>query len=262
MEIVVEYVLIENLLLDTLIFKTTENVLKIKGKFIIFASFLASIFALILPLFHLTSIPSFFVKILFGALLTSIVFKFSSILSFVKIFFVFLFSTFIYGGVATFLTQTFGELSAILLILSIILSYFALKKLSNFLSKRRMVQKVCCDVTIEVDEKKISCKGFLDTGNLLVDPLTERPVSIIGLKLFKEIFGENCLMKLLTKNVDAKNFKLGHYISLDTVAKSEEVLAFEIDKISIDGKENEKAILALSFKNFPSYEMILNGAYV
>ena len=69
-------------------------------------------------------------------------------------------------------------------------------------------------------------------------------------------------MKLLTKNVDVKNFKLGHYISLDTVTKSEDVLAFEIDKISIDGKENEKAILALCLKNFPSYEMILNGAYV
>ncbi len=262
MEIVIEYVLIENLFIDLMIFKTTALVLKIKGRFYFLVSLFASVFALLLPIFHLGSIPSFFVKILFGILLTNLCFKFSTFRSFIKVFLVFIFSTFLYGGVASFITQTFGEVAVLVLLGGVTISYFVTKYIIKFLSKRKLVQNFCYDVELEVGGKRLGCKGFLDTGNLLVDPLTSRPVSIIGLKLFGKIFGEDDMLDLLTKKVDVSKFKLGHYIQLDTVGKGGKVLAFEIDKMLVQGKEVvDCPILALSLKNFSSYEMILNSSF-
>lgn len=263
MEIVIEYVLIENLFIDLMIFKTTALVLKIKGRYFFLVSLFASVFALILPIFHLGSVSSFFVKILFGVLLVNLSFKFSTFRSFLKVFLVFIFSTFLYGGVASFITQTFGEVAVLVLLGGVTLSYFVTKYIVKFLSRRKQVQNFCYDVELEVSGRRLNCKGFLDTGNLLRDPLTSRPVSIIGLKLFTQIFGEDSMLELLTKKVDVSKFKLGHYISLDTVGKSDKVLAFEIDKMFVEGREvADCPILALSFKDFPSYEMILNSTFV
>ena len=47
MEIVIEYVLIQNLFIDLMIFKTTALVLKIKGRYLFLVSLFASVFALI-----------------------------------------------------------------------------------------------------------------------------------------------------------------------------------------------------------------------
>ena len=70
------------------------------------------------------------------------------------------------------------------------------------------------------------------------------------------------MLDLLTKKVDVSKFKLGHYIQLDTVGKGGKVLAFEIDKMFVQGKEVvDCPILALSLKNFSSYEMILNSSF-
>ena len=263
MEIVIEYVFLQNLFIDLMIFKTTELVLKIKGRHFFLVSIMASLFALILPIFNLAGYASFFIKILFGILLTNLCFKFSSFLSFIKIYLVFLFSTFIYGGVASFITQTFGEVTMFILLAGVAMAYFIVRYIIKFLSRRKVVQNFCYDVELEIDGKSLSCKGFLDTGNFLIDPLTSRPVSIIGLKLFSKLFGESGALELLTKKVDVKKFKLGHYIHLDTVGKGDKVLAFEIDKMVVMGKEIiDRPMLALAYKNFQSYEMILNSSFV
>ncbi len=263
MEIVVEYVLLENVLIDLMIFKTTSMVLKIKGRFLFLISLFASVVALILPIFHLGKLPLFFIKILLGILLANMAFKFSSFRSFIKVFLVFLFSTFLYGGVVAFIQQSFGEIATLIILGVVILTYFILKYLIKFLNKRKAVQNLCYDVELEVEGKRVRCKGFLDTGNLLIDPLTNRPVSIIDLNLFSKIFGQEKTIELLTKKVDVSKFTFGHFIHLDTVGKGDKVLTFEIDRMSVSGKEVvDKPMLALTYKNFSSYEMILNSSFV
>lgn len=262
MEIVVEYVLVENILIDMMIFKTTSLALGVKGRFFFLISLFASVFALVLPIFHLEKIPMFFVKVLFGILLTNMAFKFSSLRAFLKVFLVFLLTTFLYGGIAAFVLQSFGDILTIVLLAIIAVFYFVIKHLLKFMAKRKKVMALCCDVELEFKGKRVACKGFLDTGNFLTDPLTSRPVSIIDLNLFSKIFGQEKMVELLTRKVDISNFESGHFINISTVGKSDKVLAFEIDKMKIGGKEiGEKPMLALSFQNFSSYEMILNSSY-
>lgn len=259
MEIVVEYVLLQNLFIDLFIFKTTEKILKIKGRFFFLISLFASVFALILPLFHISGAWSMVLKAFFGILLCSLAFKFEKISSFLKIYVVFMFVTFLYGGVATFFVQSVGQIHTLIMLGIIFVAYLIMQYAVKFVNKRKNVENCCTEVILKNGEKELNCKGFLDTGNLLVDPLTNRPICIISWKLFSHLETGVDLEDVLRKKVE--KLPLAHYVMLDTVGKKSKVLAFEIDKLKAHGKEVEKPILALCFKNFPNYEIILHSSF-
>lgn len=260
MEIIVEYTLLQNFIIDFLIFKTTAKVLRVKCHFIILASILGAIVALISPLFNLSKIGEFLLKMFLAVLLVSITFSYKKFSSFLKIYLTFFFCTFLYGGVCAFFVQTFGQLSTVIILSIIIVTYFVLGYLIKFVNKRKEIEKFCLEVKLLNEGKTCECKGFLDTGNLLSDPITNKPVNLISYKLFRELFNVD-IADILTKKIDMKNLKFAHYINLGTVADSSKVLAFEIDKIVVGEKEQEKPVLALCLKNFKSYEMILHNSF-
>lgn len=260
MEIVVEYVLIQNFIIDFLIFKTTSLILRVKCHFITLASLLGAIVALILPIFNLDTVAEFFVKLFLAVVLVSLTFSYSKLSSFLKIYLTFFFCTFLYGGVCAFFVQSFGQLHTLIILGIVFVAYFIFRYLYKFINKRKEIENFCFEVKLENDGKECSCKGFLDTGNLLSDPLTNRPVSLISYKLFKQLFNIE-LDDILLNKIDMKNLKYAHYISLGTLSSSSKVLAFEIDKIMVGEKETERPMLALCLKNFKSYEMILHNSF-
>lgn len=260
MEIVIEYTLLQNFIIDFLIFKTTSLVLRAKCRFVFLASILGAVVALIIPIFNLSGVAEFFLKLFLAVILVSLTFPYSKFSSFIKIYLCFFFCTFLYGGICAFFVQSFGQLHALLFLVIVIVTYLIFKYLFRFINKRKEIENFCFEVKLENEGKKCACKGFLDTGNLLSDPLTNRPVSLISYKLFNKLFNVE-LSDILTNNLDTKNLKFAHYINLGTVSSSGKVLAFEIDKIVIGDKALEKPILALCLKNFKSYEMILNSSF-
>lgn len=262
MEIVVEYVFLQNLFIDYLIFKTTAGILRTKGKYFFLVSIFASIFAVVLPLFYLPKIFEFILKIFLGVLLVCLTFKFNKFLSFLKIYVTFLFATFLYGGVCACFVETFGQLHTLIILAIVVATYCIFEWLLKYINKRKTIENFCYDVLLENGDKVLNCKGFLDTGNMLVDPLTKKPVCLVGLKLFEELGFEIDFKDLLTKNFDLKKLSLGHYICLDTVGQGNKVLAFEVDKILVKGKEEvKKPMLAVCLKNFSNYEIILNNCF-
>ena len=261
-EIVVEYVFLQNLFIDYLIFKTTAGILRTKGKYFFLVSIFASIFAVVLPLFYLPKIFEFILKIFLGVLLVCLTFKFNKFLSFLKIYVTFFFATFLYGGVCACFVETFGQLHTLIILAIVAVTYCIFEWLLKYINKRKTIENFCYDVLLENGDKVLNCKGFLDTGNMLVDPLTKKPVCLVGLKLFEELGFEIDFKDLLTKNFDLKKLSLGHYICLDTVGQGNKVLAFEVDKILVKGKEEvKKPMLAVCLKNFSNYEIILNNCF-
>ncbi len=260
MEIVVEYVLLQNFIIDFLIFKTTAKVLKIKCRFIFLASILGSFVALVLPIFNLSTYAEFILKILLAIVLVSITFSYSKFLTFLKIYFTFFFCTFLYGGVSYFFIQAFGQLHTLIVLIIVIITYLIFNFLLRSINRRKAIENFCFEVKLENEGKEWSFKGFLDTGNLLFDPVTQRPVSLVSYKVFQKLFDVD-LAEILANKFDKSDIKLAHFIPLGTVTNSGKVLAFEIDKIVVGDKEVEKPILALCLKNFKNYEMILNNSF-
>ena len=100
------------------------------------------------------------------------------------------------------------------------------------------------------DDKKIECKAFLDSGNLLIDPLTKQPVCLINYKLFSQLFTDINLEELLRKGDKVEGVKLAHYINLSTLNNTDKILVFQVYKIKLNNHVFENQIFGLSLKNF------------
>ncbi len=250
MEIVVEYVLIENCLINLLVLKTVALLTKEKGRLCWLASLLGACLTVAMPIFRLTEIGYFLVEIGVVVLGCCLCFKFKTIKKFVRLFGCYFIVLFLYGGACFFVERLFGITSVLIVLAVVVAVYFVVKLLMKKYVRKQSIDSFCFDVEIEEKGKKTNWKGFLDSGNLLYDPLTEMPVCLINFKVFTAIFSEIDLQDVLTKSVKMKKLQLAHYINFNTLNQEDKILVFQVDKIKIGEKISEKPILGLSLKNF------------
>ncbi|MDR0461846.1 MAG: sigma-E processing peptidase SpoIIGA [Christensenellaceae bacterium] len=122
--------------------------------------------------------------------------------------------------------------------------------LIKFMCMRQAVTTHLRDCIITYKGKEYKTKGYLDTGNRLVDPESNAPVVIISLKLYLKMF-------------PVIN---GHYINFSTVDKSDaKMFVFAPAKFEIiDNKQkisHDNVRLGLSYKSFRDsikYDALLN----
>lgn len=68
--------------------------------------------------------------------------------------------------------------------------------------QRAVTAGYIADVRVEIDGTIVACKGLLDTGNQLYDPLTRTPVMVVEAAQWKAILPESWLDKLKRKEAD------------------------------------------------------------
>ncbi len=250
MEIVIEYVLLENFLINLIVLKSTALLVKEKGKFFLLSSFLSACLTVALPSFYLSTIGYFLVEIGVAILSVCLSFKFSNIKKFLFIFLCFFITLFVYGGACYFFESLFG-IQSILIVLGIVVSVFVILRfiLKKF-NRKVSIDKFCFDVEIDAEHTKTYWKGFLDSGNMLFDPLTDSPVTLVNFKVFSSIFKDIDLQDVIFRTEKLKKIKFAHYINFNTLGNDNKILVFQVDKIVINGKSLEKATLGLSLKNF------------
>ena len=78
MQIVVEYVLLENFLINLIILQTTKLVLHEKGRLFFLSAFLGACFTVVMPAFYLSSVGWLFVEVGQVILCICISFKFKN----------------------------------------------------------------------------------------------------------------------------------------------------------------------------------------
>ncbi|MBP3619035.1 MAG: sigma-E processing peptidase SpoIIGA [Clostridia bacterium] len=264
MKIVVEYVLISNFMINIIIFKTTALVLKERGRLFLLSSTLSACVTLVLPLLSLSALGCFILQFGLNILLVCISFKFRTLKKFFQIYLCFTVASFIYGGTCSLVASYIETQSLILLLLAVVGVYFVVKVLVKRISKKQAIENFCVDVSLCFSGQKTNWKGFLDSGNLLIDPLTQSPVSLINFKVFSCIFKDICLEDVLRKSEKLKKLKLAHYISFNTMGTGNKILVFQIDGLEIGGKHYKKAVLGLSLKNFNQAfgsDIILNNNF-
>ena len=110
-----------------------------------------------------------------------------------------------------------------------------LKKIVNFYK----------DVTIILkNNQELKLKGFLDSGNKLKDPITNKYVILINKNKLKGIY----------------NIRSPMYVPIKTVNKNSLLECISIKNIIIDNKEYDNYLLGLSdtFNGFDSVDCLLN----
>ena len=119
-----------------------------------------------------------------------------------KIWTVFIVITIIYGGVSFFVQNMFeledyiiynkeSNFIGIFPIKTVMLGFFIgfiiIYIISKIYNNRIDIQNVICDIEICIKGKKVKTKALIDTGNLLIDPISKKCVLVVEDRILNEI---------------------------------------------------------------------------
>lgn len=179
MKIYIEMIYILNFLLDFMILYGTKRLLKINKSIIriIISSIFGSLTTILLEL-HLTTIELLFIKIIFSFLMIMIAFGIKNIIK--NLLYFYAISTIIGGLIYLFdLNINFYMNFILLMIIFPIIIYLIIKESINY--KVNINNKYL--VTIKYNNKTYKLEGFIDTGNKLKSPISNKSVILVNLKI-------------------------------------------------------------------------------
>lgn len=258
MIVYVEYVIVDNMVIDTLILLLTKKLAlqKTKNWRIFLSAVFGTIVALVSPI--LPNWANLVSKPLVAILMIALAFEKCDAKKFLTIFFLFFLSTFVFGGACIGICEMFGikyivqngtayeykfPIGFVLLVCYV--TYLCAKNIIQFCHKKHSNDEFLFDVTFENGGMAKKTTAFLDTGNCL--EFENMPITIVNFDVFESLFPNVSIAEILLKK-DIKNAK---YINILSVGKMQEkMLVVKIDKLTIGGKTVKNAPLGLSIKNF------------
>ena len=246
MTIYIDIVLIENLIMNYIILFTTAVVLKIKVNHIrlILASLLGAGYSIIAYMGIIKVYSSIILKIILSVLIIYIAFNPQNIKKMCKDLLLFYLVSFVFGGAAfaliyiikpqnilmknglflgtyTLKTVMLGAVVAF----CIIIGAFAIIK--NKISKKDMF----CEIEILINQKKITTKAMIDTGNMLKEPITNVPVIVV-----EHILLYSCMPKEILNNL--KEIMGGDFKNIPCDIQEKYIWKLKLIPFSSLGKQN------------------------
>ena len=211
MTIYIDVVLIENLIMNYIILLATGLILKIKIKHIrlIIGSLLGAIYTIIGYIGILEIYSSFILKIILSIMIVYIAYYPQTLKKMWKELLFFYLTSFVFGGVAFSLIYivkpqeiimknglflgTYPLKTVILgAIVAFVIIITAFKIIKSKISKKDLI----CEITVEIEGKKIITKALIDTGNMLKEPITNTPVVVIEHTLLYDVIPKEILNHL------------------------------------------------------------------
>lgn len=201
MYIVVEYLLIENFIINFFIFYLTKILVRsdVKIKKIAIGSALSSLYSLAFFFEETMFLTRPFFKLLLSILFIRIIFDYVNPKVFIKELLAFYVVSFIFAGAtlgAFYSSMDIGELWNMkldklngfpvkYLIIGVIISIIGGKTVFCFFNQRVIRENYIADLTISIDDKEIKIKALLDTGNSLISPFTKKKVIVVEYEKLK-----------------------------------------------------------------------------
>ena len=233
--IYIDELILLNFIIYFLILKSTSKILKLNTTTLKIV--LSSVFGEISILYlfiNLNNIELTIFKLLIGIIMNLIAFGFDDIKEFIKnVIYFYMFSFFLGGALYYLKIESLVKYQYYLLLIPLImniLKYFTYN-LKNIISLRHKV-------TIYLKNGKVLyLNGYMDTGNTLKDPYSNKNVIIIN------------------KDID-ENFFLVPYKTIDN---SSLIKCFKPKKVFIDGLgERKDIVVGISNKKFKGFNCLLN----
>ena len=268
MEVYVEYVVLNNFIIDFLLILSARDVMKLPESKVcsVFSAIVGAVCAVVTPLFKMNAAFTFIVKFFEGALIVLVSGRFPNLRGYIRCFYLFLFFTFAFGGAVfgffgligvdydVFL-MTSSE-SGFTIILSVVFfTYFILRRLIAKFYKKKEIHNFVRKCEFYLNGKKYSLNGFLDSGNRL--KYKGNPVIIASPKLSLRLMKDG-----------AFNGALPRFTTVSTVAGERLLKMYGISMIKIynDGGWNiiSNVMLGLSeceIKSGGEYDLILGTVF-
>ena len=234
MVVFIEYVVVDNLIIDYLMLKATFILTgaPLKKRRLFLCSILGAVVSLVYPLLSHLTILQTIVKILSGLLIVLLANQYKSLKSYYVNTVIFFCFTFITGGAilgvfSLFNIEPSGEISVALMVIPVYLILRGLTQVVHYFFSRSTMASFTYKVKVKARDKITVWRGFLDTGNNLYDG--DRPVVVCDKRVFMAILGDN-VAKVKMKKLD-----------LITASGKSRNFSFELDELILylDGKENK-----------------------
>ncbi len=253
MKVVIEYVLIENLIINYFIMSCCGALFKVKPRWWFVSCLFGALMALFFPIFNFPIYIRIISTVLVAIIMVAISFPIKRAKDFVFYGFGFVFLTFVFGGACQLLTSWFGQLSVFLICIACIVLYVSIKVFLSRLARKRALQTFTCSVQISSNGKVVEEIGYIDSANVLYDPLTSEPIVLITKDVFSKIVGEDYLF-FAARTDKVKRLPYGHYVNVGSAVDGGRMLVFMVDKMVITEKgkarEYEHTLLGISGADF------------
>ncbi|WP_125154642.1 sigma-E processing peptidase SpoIIGA [Clostridium rectalis] len=200
MIIYMDLLILENFIVNKFLLYLTAQTVKVKIKQfdITLSAFIGSLYILVMFYDKKGYFISIYFKILLALVMTYITFRKKNLLFNIKTTIIFILYTMLLAGLCVFIemnknnnpiegTAVIYNFSYKKLMLSLMIIYLVINRLLAFIKDRRDSNCYLYDVDIVLRSSKTKVKAFLDTGNELVEPVTNLPVIVVQEDIFKDI---------------------------------------------------------------------------
>lgn len=274
MEVYIEYVLLDNLIINWLIMLATLYLTKKKRviKRLILTDLIATTCSVVMPWITVNAGILFLLKIALGLLLVGLFSTYRNPKEYVITFFIFLSITFLFGGMCFGIISMLGlkatmsgimllgfELPISLFMLAVLLYAWLVIKLIKYFKKRAPIENMYYDMILYFEDKKVMCKGFLDTGNKLRSK-NNSGLLIVGMNTFCKLFDNINYMDLCQGKKVLEN---SYYIDVKAVGSTSKMLVTTVDKVEIFTPDKVSTIehkdIGLAMTNFHEFDCILGS---
>ena len=238
MEYYIEFIIFQEFVVDFILLYITGSLLskKIIVKRLIIASVIGVFYTIAVYCIDREFLNYFIIKFLVSVLMLTISYAPSGILDYVKVILCFYILSILIMGIVILSYFIFNSrLTIILIFCSMFSVYMIFKILFYEIRKNKTDKNYFRDVTIYLNGNSIEIVGFIDTGNEMVDTLSNKPVVIVDINYIKGLFNDNTfyeikkaydngndyLIDLMLKRLDNYNFRLLKY---GTISSSDEYM--------------------------------------
>ena len=220
MTIYIDVILVENLMMNYIILLATGNVAKVKIKQfrLVLASLIGAIYTIISYMKILNLQFSFVFKIILSIIIVYAAYNPQRMSKMWKILLIFYLVSFVFGGVAFSLIYIvkpqevlmkngmfLGTYPLKIIILGAVIAFLIIIATFKIVKNKISKKDVIYDIEVMIDDKKITTRALIDTGNMLKEPITNTPVIVIEKALLYECLPKEILNHL--ENIIGGDFK-------------------------------------------------------
>lgn len=246
MTIYIDVVLLENLVMNYIILYATSIILRIKAKSLrlFLGSLIGAIYSVISYISVLQIYSTILLKIVLSIVIVYVAFYPQYLKSLLKQLLIFYLTSFVFGGAAFSLIYFLrpqdilmrnglflGTYPLKVILVSGIVAYFIIIIAFKFIKTKISKKDIFCEITVELNEKKIQTKAILDTGNLLRDPISNLPVVVIERNILYNVISKEILNNL-------ENILGGDWNEIPEKIQKEYILKLKVIPFRSLGKQN------------------------
>jgi len=253
----VEYVFVENFIIDFILLFITGKLIKrvIIFKRLIIASLVGSLYVILTFYIGREFMAFFIVKFSISVLMIIIAFDSKGILTNIRVIICFYITSLIMVGIISALYYlTYDKLTVNAIIMSIFTGYAALHFFFKEIKDRINRHNYKRTVNVSIGNSSKTFRGYIDTGNELTDPMTGKHVMVVNIDCIKDILGDDLCNKIMEfydnkcyeSLFDENNSIILRIIKYNTISNSgENMVCIVPDEIEIINNNNSIFIDAI-----------------